>query len=129
MDYFHQLFPINHHRFLSIRKNVRYSIKIRFSIVFLFFRLVSTDHSESHSTNQPFELVLDRGTRYIVVDCGGGTVDITVHELDNKMGTLKELYKATGGPYGSVGMFDCHVYFLIYFISDKIKVLIKNLKN
>jgi hypothetical protein len=40
-----------------------------------------------------------------VVDCGGGTVDITVHELDNKLGTLKELYKATGGPYGSVGMF------------------------
>jgi hypothetical protein len=42
----------------------------------------------------------------MVVDCGGGTVDITAHELDNKMGTLKELYKATGGPYGSVGMFD-----------------------
>jgi hypothetical protein len=66
--------------------------------------LVSTDQTESNLTNQPFELVLDRGTRYIVVDCGGGTVDITVHELDNKLGTLKELYKATGGPYGSVGM-------------------------
>ena len=39
-----------------------------------------------------------------MVDCGGGTVDITVHELDTKMGTLKELYKATGGPYGSVGV-------------------------
>ncbi|CAF1182650.1 unnamed protein product [Adineta steineri] len=66
---------------------------------------LSTDHSESsHLNNQAFELVLDRGTRYIVVDCGGGTVDITVHELDNKMGTLKELYKATGGPYGSVGV-------------------------
>ena len=38
------------------------------------------------------------------MDCGGGTVDITVHELDNRMGTLKELYKATGGPFGSVGM-------------------------
>ncbi len=56
------------------------------------------------TNNQAFEVILDRGTRYIVVDCGGGTVDITVHELDNKMGTLKELYKATGGPYGSVGM-------------------------
>jgi hypothetical protein len=64
---------------------------------------VSTDHIDVHGSNQTFELVLDRGTRYIVVDCGGGTVDITVHELDNKMGTLKELYKATGGPYGSVG--------------------------
>ena len=56
------------------------------------------------TNNQAFEVVLDRGTRYIVVDCGGGTVDITVHELDTKMGTLKELYKATGGPFGSVGM-------------------------
>ena len=43
------------------------------------------------------------GTRYIVIDCGGGTVDITVHEMESKYGNLHELYKATGGPYGSVG--------------------------
>lgn len=45
-----------------------------------------------------------QGTRYMVVDCGGGTVDITVHELHDQHGTLKELHKATGGPYGSVGI-------------------------
>jgi hypothetical protein len=39
----------------------------------------------------------------MVVDCGGGTVDITVHEMDSESGKLKELYKATGGPYGSTG--------------------------
>lgn len=39
----------------------------------------------------------------MVVDCGGGTVDITVHEMEAKHGNLTELYKATGGPYGSVG--------------------------
>ena len=38
----------------------------------------------------------------MVVDCGGGTVDITVHEIINNEGHLKELFKATGGPYGSV---------------------------
>ena len=38
----------------------------------------------------------------MVVDCGGGTVDITVHELDST-GKLAELHKATGGPYGSIG--------------------------
>lgn len=40
----------------------------------------------------------------MVVDCGGGTVDITVHELSdrNGNGTLRELHKATGGPWGSV---------------------------
>ncbi|XP_035994553.1 heat shock 70 kDa protein 12A-like [Fundulus heteroclitus] len=35
------------------------------------------------------------GTRYIVVDCGGGTIDITVHEV-LKGGVLKELHKASG---------------------------------
>ena len=41
----------------------------------------------------------------MVVDCGGGTVDITVHEMDTKLGKLQELYKATGGPYGAVGIY------------------------
>lgn len=39
------------------------------------------------------------GTKYIVVDCGGGTIDITVHEvLDG--GALKELHKASGNDLG-----------------------------
>ncbi|XP_022080725.1 uncharacterized protein LOC110973860 isoform X2 [Acanthaster planci] len=43
------------------------------------------------------------GTRYMVVDCGGGTVDITVHEVEeDEGGSLKELHKASGGMYGSV---------------------------
>ena len=40
----------------------------------------------------------------MVVDCGGGTVDITVHEVSNKEGHIKEVFKATGGPYGSTSM-------------------------
>ena len=40
----------------------------------------------------------------MVVDCGGGTVDITVHAMDSEQGCLKELYKASGGPYGSVSV-------------------------
>lgn len=43
------------------------------------------------------------GMRYLVVDCGGGTVDLTVHEMV-KRGSLHELYKATGGAWGSVGV-------------------------
>lgn len=41
------------------------------------------------------------GTRYMVVDLGGGTADITVHE---KLagGTLQELHKASGGPWGGM---------------------------
>ncbi len=45
------------------------------------------------------------GTRYIVADCGGGTVDVTVHEL-TQLRNLQELYKASGGTWGSMGV-DC----------------------
>ncbi|KAL3871603.1 hypothetical protein ACJMK2_039594 [Sinanodonta woodiana] len=39
------------------------------------------------------------GTKYMVVDLGGGTADMTVHEkLED--GRLKELSKASGGPWG-----------------------------
>ncbi|XP_066931035.1 heat shock 70 kDa protein 12A-like [Clytia hemisphaerica] len=43
-------------------------------------------------------------TQYVVVDCGGGTVDLTVHELDVSQGTLKELHKGTGGPAGATAV-------------------------
>ncbi|XP_053538921.1 heat shock 70 kDa protein 12A isoform X3 [Ictalurus punctatus] len=45
-----------------------------------------------------------QGDRYVVVDCGGGTVDLTVHQIRMPEGHLKELYKASGGPYGSIGV-------------------------
>ncbi|KAM9343885.1 heat shock 70 kDa protein 12A-like [Pholidichthys leucotaenia] len=38
-------------------------------------------------------------TQYIVVDCGGGTIDITVHKVLDE-GRLKELYKASGNDLG-----------------------------
>ncbi|XP_032275570.1 heat shock 70 kDa protein 12B isoform X2 [Phoca vitulina] len=47
---------------------------------------------------------MQAGDRYVVADCGGGTVDLTVHQLEQPHGTLKELYKASGGPYGAVGV-------------------------
>jgi len=43
-------------------------------------------------------------TRYLVVDCGGGTVDLTVHELDSQTGTLEELHRGTGGACGATGV-------------------------
>ncbi|KAH3735128.1 heat shock 70 kDa protein 12A-like [Dreissena polymorpha] len=39
------------------------------------------------------------GKKYIVLDAGGGTIDITVHEVGIG-GQLKELYKASGGAWG-----------------------------
>lgn len=53
-------------------------------------------------------------TRYMVLDLGGGTVDVTVHEVKAD-GTLKELHKASGGDWGGIQV-DKH-YFYLY---DKI---------
>ncbi|KAH3831105.1 heat shock 70 kDa protein 12A-like [Dreissena polymorpha] len=39
------------------------------------------------------------GSKYMVIDLGGGTADITVHERQSG-GKLKELYKASGGAWG-----------------------------
>ncbi|XP_077095495.1 heat shock 70 kDa protein 12A isoform X3 [Siphateles boraxobius] len=47
---------------------------------------------------------MTQGDRYVVVDCGGGTVDLTVHQIRLPEGHLKELYKASGGPHGSIGI-------------------------
>ncbi|WAR31397.1 HS12A-like protein [Mya arenaria] len=41
------------------------------------------------------------GTRNMVVDLGGGTADISIHErLED--GSLKEIHRASGGPWGGM---------------------------
>lgn len=44
---------------------------------------------------------LTPGTKIMIVDCGGGTVDITVHEVV-KDGGLDEVAPGTGGAFGSM---------------------------
>lgn len=43
--------------------------------------------------------VFQEGSRYLVLDAGGGTVDITIHEIQ-KDGRIRELELASGGPWG-----------------------------
>ncbi|XP_045210214.2 heat shock 70 kDa protein 12A-like [Mercenaria mercenaria] len=42
---------------------------------------------------------LPSGSKYLILDAGGGTVDITVHEIMPN-GILREIHKATGGDWG-----------------------------
>ncbi|XP_010009492.1 PREDICTED: heat shock 70 kDa protein 12B-like [Nestor notabilis] len=51
------------------------------------------------ASNDKKKLEDSPGIQYIVVDCGGGTVDITVHEIQENH-CLKELHKASGGGWG-----------------------------
>lgn len=39
------------------------------------------------------------GSKYLVIDIGGGTLDVTAHEILAN-GNIKEIHKVTGGPYG-----------------------------
>ncbi|XP_041907004.1 heat shock 70 kDa protein 12B-like isoform X1 [Corvus kubaryi] len=57
------------------------------------------------------------GIQYIVVDCGGGTVDITVHEIQENH-YLKELHKATGGGWGGNRVDENFTSFLKEIFSD-----------
>lgn len=55
------------------------------------------------ASGAPVSAEFKPGTCYIVVDCGGGTVDLTVHEMEEG-GSLRELYKASGGAWGAMGV-------------------------
>lgn len=52
------------------------------------------------------------GARYIVLDCGGGTVDVSVHEVLAD-GNLRELYKASGGAWGGTTVDDAYKDMLV----------------
>ncbi|XP_053797938.1 heat shock 70 kDa protein 12B isoform X2 [Vidua chalybeata] len=52
---------------------------------------------------------MQAGDRYIVADCGGGTVDLTVHQIEKPQGTLKELYKASASVPHLRGRFHRHL--------------------
>lgn len=41
----------------------------------------------------------DKGAQFMVMDLGGGTIDITIHEVQ-KDGSLRELCAPSGGPWG-----------------------------
>ncbi|KAL3871598.1 hypothetical protein ACJMK2_039589 [Sinanodonta woodiana] len=57
------------------------------------------------------------GTKYMVVDLGGGTADMTVHEkLED--GRLKELSKASGGPWGGVVVDNAFLQMLISIVGE-----------
>ncbi|KAM9388724.1 heat shock 70 kDa protein 12A-like [Phaethornis superciliosus] len=57
------------------------------------------------------------GIQYIVVDCGGGTIDMTVHEIQENH-CLKELHKATGGGWGGNKVDENFAAFLEEIFSD-----------
>ncbi|KAL9960023.1 hypothetical protein ACROYT_G033413 [Oculina patagonica] len=68
--------------------------------LFCMERKMSKLESELGSDVEDAELAQPQ-TQYMVVDIGGGTLDVAVHEIIDD-GSIKEIDKITGGPYGGV---------------------------
>ncbi|XP_071128827.1 heat shock 70 kDa protein 12A-like isoform X1 [Mytilus edulis] len=56
--------------------------------------------------------VFATGSRFLIVDLGGGAVDITANEVLDS-GQLKEIYNASGGPWGG-NMINHKIWIVIY---------------
>ncbi|KAL3885515.1 hypothetical protein ACJMK2_025568 [Sinanodonta woodiana] len=59
------------------------------------------------------------GSAYMVIDAGGGTVDITVHQVIEG-GGLKEIHKASGGAWGGTKVDEAYRQFLISIVGNPI---------
>ncbi|VDI41244.1 Hypothetical predicted protein [Mytilus galloprovincialis] len=55
--------------------------------------------------------VFESGSQFVIVDLGGGTVDITCNEV-TETGQLQEIYHASGGPWGG-NMINLRIWKLI----------------
>ncbi|WAR08521.1 HS12B-like protein [Mya arenaria] len=59
------------------------------------------------------------GTQYMIVDIGGGTADITVHEKQRDK-SLKEIAPPSGGPWGGTEVDNSFLEFLASVVSDEV---------
>lgn len=59
------------------------------------------------------------GSKYIVVDAGGGTIDITAHQVIED-GNVKELIKATGGDWGGTRVDGEYIDFIKCLIGETV---------
>ncbi|WAR26421.1 HS12A-like protein [Mya arenaria] len=58
------------------------------------------------------------GTQYMVIDVGGGTADISIHEKKQD-GTLKEIHQPSGGPWGGIYVDANYLKFLEHVFGEK----------
>ncbi|KAK3101370.1 hypothetical protein FSP39_003052 [Pinctada imbricata] len=63
-------------------------------------------------------LAFQPGESFMIIDCGGGTVDITVHTVEED-GSLKEMCLPSGGPWGGTSVDDKFFDFMKELIGVK----------
>lgn len=92
----------------------------------LYCRLLPIDRFESGGEHQ--ELVLktfERGKKFMVIDLGGGTVDIAVQETTSDA-EIKTIYQVCGGSWGGTKVDESFIKFLDQLIGSENMKHIKN---
>ncbi|CAC5408689.1 unnamed protein product [Mytilus coruscus] len=70
--------------------------------------------------------VMNEGDKYVVLDQGGGTTDITVHQVVSK-NSVKEIYQSCGGNWGGSTVSDEILKFISNFVGqDVMKYFVEN---
>ncbi|XP_078341043.1 heat shock 70 kDa protein 12A-like isoform X2 [Crassostrea virginica] len=100
----------------------------------LFVKHLSVDRQLDEEGGDLFRTFAP-GSKYIVVDAGGGTIDITAHEVLND-GTVREIIKSNGGNWGGTSVDRNYIDFIkclighgnisISFIGDKLRLAPKD---
>ncbi|XP_063413737.1 heat shock 70 kDa protein 12A-like isoform X1 [Mytilus trossulus] len=72
-----------------------------------------------NKTNITFSETIKKGMKYVVVDLGGGTADITVHERQPD-GLLEEVVPPSGGAWGGTAIDDAYLRFLEKVFGEKV---------
>ncbi|XP_053391495.1 heat shock 70 kDa protein 12A-like [Mercenaria mercenaria] len=75
------------------------SIALELEAASLFCRHLSVDSTADQKCLSVSQF--SPGTRYLVLDAGGGTIDTTVHEVEADR-RVKEIHAATGGGWGGI---------------------------
>ncbi|XP_060606755.1 heat shock 70 kDa protein 12A-like [Ruditapes philippinarum] len=75
----------------------------------MFCKLLPVDCLKLNSSK--FVETFKPGTSYIVLDLGGGTVDLTVHHIEYD-GRLSEIARASGGAWGGTQVDEAYLKFL-----------------
>ncbi|XP_076117720.1 heat shock 70 kDa protein 12A-like [Mytilus galloprovincialis] len=78
-------------------KNENLTLALEPEAAALYCRYIPQCISASGSTMST--TALEKGTKYLILDLGGGTVDVTVHEIQED-GALQEVHYASGGCWG-----------------------------
>eukprot|EP01083_Nonionella_stella_P132236 401976_1 len=86
---------------------------------------IDEDDTEDSSFNADKNFFV-RGEKYILADLGGGTADIACHEIladykgiEKKMYAVREIYRPSGGPYGSTYIDNAFMTLLSKVISKR----------